>query len=151
VFQQHSGCEKAKYTPTARIGVFKVTPKTFLHEFQMITEELKNTVERKNNDYTGGGEAFANFELGEKIGIGPTDQGILWRMTDKLARVIALTKVDAQVKDESVADTLKDLAAYAIILLIWYRYSSSLQSGNFDPDDFEKFANDCRKIPVSRM
>ena len=97
-----------------------VDPRDFLATFKDVLEELYETAKKKNNDYTGGAGAFVNFELGEKIGIGPTAEGILWRMTDKLARVIALTKVDAQVKNESVQDTLKDLANYAIILSIWY-------------------------------
>lgn len=109
-------------------------PRDFLATFKDTTEELYETAKKKNNDYTGGAGAFHNFELGEKIGIGRTDQGILWRMTDKLARIISLTKVEAQVDNESVQDTLKDLANYAIILSIWYE----MGGGDVRDGDAEK-------------
>ena len=73
----------------------------------------------KNADYTGGGEdAFANFTRVEAMGICTTEQGFLTRMTDKMSRIASFVKNgNLQVKDESVQDTLIDLANYSILML----------------------------------
>lgn len=73
----------------------------------------------KNQDYSGGGNtyAFANFMMVEHLGIGSVEQGFLTRMTDKLARISNLIKNrGAAVKDESIQDTLLDLANYSILM-----------------------------------
>jgi len=68
----------------------------------------------KNADYTGGSQdPFANFKAVEVIGACSAEQGFLTRMTDKLARLGSFVKNGTlQVKDESVMDTLQDLANY---------------------------------------
>lgn len=72
---------------------------------------------KKNADYTGGNEnPFANFQSVESLGI-KTEQGFLTRMMDKMARIGSyVSKGELQVKDESVKDTLRDLANYACLL-----------------------------------
>jgi hypothetical protein len=72
----------------------------------------------KNADYTGGGDnPFANFTRVEGLGICSTEQGFLTRMTDKLCRLASFAqKGTFQVKDESVEDTLLDLANYCILM-----------------------------------
>ncbi len=74
---------------------------------------------KKNADYTGSSEKdnpFSNFESVEAIGIS-TVSGFLTRMMDKMARVGSFAKKgELQVKDESVTDTLKDLANYCCLL-----------------------------------
>lgn len=75
-------------------------------------------VEKKNHDYTGGGEnndAFLNFRYAELVGV-PVDRAILVRMTDKLARISSLLDQEAMVEDERLEDTLLDLINYAAIL-----------------------------------
>lgn len=76
------------------------------------------TSRRKNADYAGDSDPFANFRLVEKLGICSVETGILVRMTDKMARISNLLQGDRanQVKDESVDDTLIDLANYSVIL-----------------------------------
>lgn len=76
------------------------------------------TSRKKNADYAGDGDPFANFRLVEMLGICSVETGILVRMTDKMARCSNLLKEGKtnQVKDESVDDTLVDLANYAVIL-----------------------------------
>lgn len=72
---------------------------------------------KKNADYTGGNEnPFANFTSVENLGI-KTEQGFLTRMMDKMARIGSyVSKGELQVKDESVKDTLRDLANYSCLL-----------------------------------
>ena len=61
---------------------------------------------RKNHDY---GNSFDKGmdNIGMAYGIG--------RLYDKMNRIITLSKVKAEVKDESIADTLIDLACYAVM------------------------------------
>jgi len=75
-----------------------------------ICEELNDLYERKNADY---GESFA--ELRKEY-----PESICIRLTDKLNRLKKLTSADHEqnVKDESVEDTLKDIANYAIMELV---------------------------------
>lgn len=75
-----------------------------------ICEELNDLYERKNADY---GESFA--ELRKEY-----PESICIRLTDKLNRLKKLTSDDYEqnVKDESVEDTLKDIANYAIMELV---------------------------------
>lgn len=72
----------------------------------------------KNADYTGtSGDPFANFSRVEAIGICSTEQGFLTRMFDKFSRITSFVQKGVlSVKDESVEDTLIDLANYCILM-----------------------------------
>lgn len=72
---------------------------------------------KKNADYTGGNDnPFANFEAVEVLGIS-AEQGFLTRMMDKMKRIASFVEQgELQVKDESVLDTLQDLANYSCLL-----------------------------------
>lgn len=74
-------------------------------------------IKKKNADYThGSSDPFANFKAVAAIGIDPVE-GVLTRMMDKMARISSFHKNgELQVKDESVHDTLVDLANYAALL-----------------------------------
>ena len=77
---------------------------------QRICDQLHGLYAAKNLDY---GDSFA--EVRSKY---PT--AILIRLTDKLNRLATLMHSDkpAQVRDESIDDTLADLANYAIMELV---------------------------------
>ncbi len=72
----------------------------------------------KNADYTGkGDDPFSNFTVVEKTRICSTEQGLLVRMSDKMARLASYCeRGELSVKDESVEDTLLDLANYCILM-----------------------------------
>lgn len=72
---------------------------------------------RKNNDYTGGSvDPFSNFKSVEVLGIS-TEVGFLTRMMDKMKRIASFVENgELKVKDESVQDTLTDLANYACLM-----------------------------------
>ena len=73
--------------------------------------ELNNIYEKKNADY---GNSFENSL--DKHGL---IAGIV-RMDDKMSRLISLnSKNEQQVMDESLRDTLMDLANYAIMTVMW--------------------------------
>lgn len=71
---------------------------------------------KKNADYTGGApDPFSNFTSIEVLGI-KTEVGFLTRMFDKAKRLSSFVeKGELLVKDESVQDTLADLANYCCL------------------------------------
>lgn len=92
--------------------------KQLLDFFDKVTKNMRDIMVRKNSDYTGGNkDPFGNFSAVEHIDFGvSTEQGILVRMTDKIKRIASFVKQGTlQVKDESVSDTLLDLANYCIL------------------------------------
>lgn len=78
------------------------------------------TSRKKNSDYTGGSEnPFSNFKSVEALFSNPdiTAIGFLTRMMDKMKRIASFVeKGELKVKDESVTDTLQDLANYSCLL-----------------------------------
>ena len=86
-------------------------------------EKMQAITKAKNADYTGDGDdPFANFSRVEALGITDTTRGFLVRMTDKLSRITSFAQKGVlQVKDESVEDTLLDLANYCILLAGYIR------------------------------
>ena len=80
--------------------------------FRYITEEMTNLYLQKNADY---GDSFT-----ESL----DEDGLLVskiRMKDKLKRFSQLIENDALVDDESMEDTLIDLANYTVMTLMWVR------------------------------
>lgn len=77
-----------------------------------VANQMVDTYRRKNADY---GDSFgASLDK-----YGPVAAHV--RMSDKINRLqsLVIRKQEAQVKDESVADTFLDLACYAIMALVW--------------------------------
>lgn len=107
-----------------------------------ICEELNALYARKNADYGDSfGKSFKEYGL--------TMACI--RLEDKLNRIKALRNKDAQVADESITDTLMDLANYSIMTLVEMRHpvtkfvdalrtmtqdtsSASCEKGEHDPN-----------------
>lgn len=74
-----------------------------------ICSELTELYKRKNHDY------------GDSFGKGFHEYGMVMpviRLEDKLNRLKSLLNANAQVSDESIDDTLMDLANYAIMTLV---------------------------------
>lgn len=82
-----------------------------------ICEQMNKTYKAKNKDY---GNSFVLTR--EKY-----PNAILIRLNDKLTRLETLmTNQEQMVKDESIDDTLLDLANYAIMELIERRFDNQL-------------------------
>ena len=81
---------------------------------QFCNENIKITI-AKNRDYAGVVDIFSNFTRVEKFNVRPID-GFITRMVDKVSRIENLSKREAAVKSESIADTLHDLANYCMLL-----------------------------------
>lgn len=87
---------------------------------QTICEELNKLYERKNHDY------------GDSFGKSYDEYGMAMpciRLEDKLNRLKALTRNgNQQVSDESIDDTLMDLANYAIMTLVERKMEDRIDS-----------------------
>ena len=94
----------------------EIKPKEVIH--QEVCQELHNIYRRKNHDY---GDSFATLRQ-------EYPNAILIRLGDKYNRLKTLIFGEAaHVKDESIDDTLLDLANYCILELVERRYAA----GNF--------------------
>ena len=98
--------------------------KQLLSEHLALTSKLHDLTKRKNSDYAGQGNAFNNFMRIESISSTTSaEQGFLSRMSDKLARFASfIDSGELLVKDESVDDTLEDLANYALLARIYVEW-----------------------------
>lgn len=81
-----------------------------MRTFKEITNEMLSLYERKNKDY---GNSFGKTY--EKLGI----ISAVVRLQDKMNRIIELTtKGEQQVNDESLRDTIIDMANYSVMTLM---------------------------------
>jgi len=98
---------------------------TFNAELDKLMSRMREILVAKGHDYAGADDRFSNFRLCEAMGI-PVWKGIVIRMSDKLSRIFCFAKTDIfKVKDESVEDTLLDLANYCLLCLCAYREESA--------------------------
>lgn len=81
-----------------------------VQSFMDITTDMAKTYAAKNRDY---GNSFE--QSCDKFGIIAS----VVRLGDKMNRIESLVTKKAEVKEESVKDTLLDLANYAIMTVMW--------------------------------
>jgi hypothetical protein len=81
-----------------------------VQQFIDITTNMAKTYAAKNHDYGNSFEQSCN-----KFGI----IAAIVRMGDKMNRLESLAVKKAEVKNESIKDTLLDLANYAIMTVMW--------------------------------
>jgi len=96
--------------------------------FHQLIKSMGEIHSRKSHDYAGTQDPFSNFRRCEELGV-PAWKGALIRLTDKLSRIIHVTKQGkSEVKDEKITDTFIDLANYALICLILYEETKNKKS-----------------------
>lgn len=99
---------------TAEQGLASLGSRPVLEEnvqrFMDITTNMAKTYAAKNHDYSNSFEQSCN-----KFGI----IAAIVRMGDKMNRLESLAVKRAEVKDESIKDTLLDLASYSVMTLMW--------------------------------
>lgn len=83
-----------------------------IQEFKNITQEMLETYSKKNTDYD---DAFTKSLEEDGLLVAKI------RLGDKYRRFSALIKQENQVKDESIEDTLLDMASYAIMTVMFNR------------------------------
>jgi len=81
--------------------------------FETILERMAAIHQAKNVDYGN------SYELSARLLGRPVVEGLLHRMSDKLARACKFAQGQkAQVQDETLTDTLLDLANYAVLAIL---------------------------------
>lgn len=86
--------------------------------FELVTDEMTKLFARKNKDY------------GNSFEISLDEDGLLVakiRLQDKLQRFAQLINNQAEVKDESIRDTIIDLANYAAMTVMWMDAQAELE------------------------
>lgn len=87
--------------------------------FRSILTELQSMHDQKQADYGREGDPFSNVRASEDFGI-PGWVGCMIRANDKMRRLQKAAK-GGTLANESVEDSLIDLAVYSIIGLILFR------------------------------
>ncbi len=91
--------------------------------YEELHNRMREICEQKNQDYADSTtDPLRNFRACERAGI-PAFDGCLTRLLDKVERVTNLRLKEREsrevgVRDESITDTLLDLANYALIAII---------------------------------
>lgn len=101
--------------------------------FDSTVFSCRETMARKNADYSGGTEdPYANFTTSKFLGVRP-ELGILMRVMDKFQRIRAFVhKGELQVKSESVEDAIDDSINYLILLKGYIRETAPEQPTHAD-------------------
>lgn len=112
-----------------------MTKKGYMELHKALCEKMMEITARKNADYAGSGDdPFANFrQIGHLIqSPNIVEIGFLTRMSDKLSRVGSfISNGELKVKDESVEDTLLDLANYCILFIGYLKAREPLAGPHF--------------------
>lgn len=86
-----------------------------------LVERIQEIHSKKNSDYAKDSDPLSNFRRAEAFGV-PAWKGALIRLSDKYSRIEELASGKAaQVSDESLDDTLMDLANYALLTIVLRR------------------------------
>ena len=106
--------------------IIRIEAELCTDEVIQFANEAKQCVElysKKNHDY---GNSFDKGmdNIGMAYGVG--------RIYDKMNRLITLTKKEAQVKDESIDDTLRDLACYSMMMLAYRKRQIEKEHSKID-------------------
>jgi hypothetical protein len=85
-------------------------------KFHALLEEVATLSDAKNHDYAHEADPLSNFRQATQFGLTPL-QGVFVRMGDKYARLSQLASGKVP-KNESMRDTLIDLAVYSLIAVL---------------------------------
>ena len=109
-----------------------------------IFKELIELHEAKDSDY-GGSDSLSNFRTSEQFGV-PAWKGASIRMADKWSRFLSLAKKpNPAVTSESIEDTLRDIAVYAVIVLALREEATKPKAEQPDPEWPTAWADDVGK------
>lgn len=89
--------------------------------FERKLNEIKKLHEAKRSDYTGGQHPLFNYIKSARLaGITP-EQGMFARMCEKIIRLSVLLPQgsDPAVSNESIDDTLRDIAIISILMQLY--------------------------------
>ena len=88
-------------------------------EFKDLLHRMWEIRQAKRQDYNAGG--VNNFEMSKFMGVDPW-MGIMIRISDKFSRCCSFARKGFNaVEDESIEDTLLDMANYCLLCILEYR------------------------------
>lgn len=96
-------------------------------EYLKLLGEMRALHLLKAADYGRGDDCFANVRASEEFGI-PAWLGTMVRAMDKVHRIKSFV-LNGNLKNEPLEDSLKDLAAYALIALVLFREDQAKKDG----------------------
>lgn len=88
-------------------------------KFNDLIEEIKFLHDKKRSDYSPGEDSYNNIRASEDWGA-PSWLGAMIRVSDKIRRLQKYAR-DGNLENESVEDSLLDIANYSMIALILFR------------------------------
>lgn len=89
-------------------------------------------MEKKNHDYSSEEDPLKNFRFSEYVGVATTEQAILVRMLDKVARLANMVNgKEMKVEEEKFEDTVLDLINYAAILAYAYKQGQEINPNEY--------------------
>jgi len=109
--------------PENRRNALKPIPSGGNMSFTAILDEIADLHNKKQQDYGRVKDPYANVRASEDFGI-PGWVGTIIRANDKMRRLQKFAQT-GELANESVEDSLIDLAVYAIIALDLYRQETS--------------------------
>ena len=99
--------------------------------FYELIDEICELHEKKNSDYAKDDNPLSNFQRAASLGVEPW-RGVLVRMSDKWSRIEELSKGKTP-QNESLRDSLIDLAVYALIDIVLLEERGTMTSPNSTP------------------
>lgn len=90
--------------------------------FDALLRRMGRTHDAKRQDYASNQDPLGNFREAERLGVTPL-QSIMIRLTDKYTRACNLVRRNgsAAVRNESLEDTLLDMANYSLLALLAHK------------------------------
>ena len=90
-------------------------------EFDKLQEKKKEVLIKKNHDYARQDDVFSNFKIISEIANISIERVFLVFISVKIARLRELLLTGKKVKNESIEDTLLDLANYTELLYFYLK------------------------------
>lgn len=92
-----------------------MTKEEQLQHFTYFTEKMKRTLFSKGDDYANE-DRLSNFKMAGAIAGGDAKTNCLNLIATKVARLGVLINSDQEPNNESIADSILDLANYSVLL-----------------------------------
>lgn len=117
--KERSGAPPMSTPDTKPSGKWNKPESNSDQRFLVLLDEIAHLYARKQADYGRTTDPFANVRASENFGV-PAWQGCMIRANDKMHRIQSFC-LHGDLFNESVEDSLIDLAVYTIMALILYR------------------------------
>jgi hypothetical protein len=88
-------------------------------EYHKLLKEIGDVHDRKGKDYGTDADQYANIRASQEFGVKPW-VGAMIRLNDKIARIKTFV-TKGELQNESVEDSIQDIAVYALNALMLYR------------------------------